>query len=187
MRRGKHQSQPLAQRFWHPALYEVMRIIPLTIRISHYTRAPAAWPGRPTIHVVGEWHTATPPALTRVRGTVEMTASGDVRWTLVRDRLSLVPMRVADCTGRHPLARTEMANGPVRAYSSADAALLWASLGCGPVRTMSLLTLSVRSTLSHPLLVLQCALMILSFWVVGPFWAWKVGPATAVVTPNTNC
>ena len=63
-----------------------MRIIPLTLRISHYTRAPAAWPGRPTIHVVGEWHTtATQPALTRVRGTVEMAAWGDVRWTLVRD------------------------------------------------------------------------------------------------------
>ena len=62
-----------------------MRIIPLTIRISHYTRAPAAWPGRPTIHVVGEWHTTTQPDLTRVRGTVEMAASGDVRWTLVRD------------------------------------------------------------------------------------------------------
>ena len=60
-----------------------MRIIPLTIRISHYTRAPAAWPGRPTIHIVGEWHTTTPPALTRVSGTVEMAASGDVRWTLV--------------------------------------------------------------------------------------------------------
>jgi hypothetical protein len=86
-RRGREQqSLPPAQRFSHPALYEVMRIIPLTIRISHYTCAPAAWPGRPTIHVVGEGHTATPPALTRVRGTVEMMpASGDVRWTLVRD------------------------------------------------------------------------------------------------------
>jgi hypothetical protein len=62
-----------------------MRIIPLTIRISHYTRAPAAWPGRPAIHVVGEWHTTTPPALTRMSGTIEMAACGDVRWTLVRD------------------------------------------------------------------------------------------------------
>jgi hypothetical protein len=62
-----------------------MRIIPLTLRISHYTRGPAGWPGRPAIHVVGEWHTtATEPALTRVHGTVEMAASGDVRWTLVR-------------------------------------------------------------------------------------------------------
>ena len=65
-----------------------MRIIPLTLRISHYTRASAGWPGRPTIHVIGEWHTTTTqPALTRVRGTVEMAASGDVRWTLVRDIL----------------------------------------------------------------------------------------------------
>ena len=166
-----------------------MRIIPLTIRISHYTRAPVAWPGRPTIHVVGEWHTATPPALTRVCGTVEMTTSGDVRWTLVRDRLfSLVPVRAADRTGRHPLARTETANGPARACSSAGAARQWASLGCGLVRSMNLLTLSVRSTLPHPpLLVPRSALTILSFWVVGPFWAWKVGPATAVVTSNTNC
>ncbi|KAI9457327.1 hypothetical protein BJY52DRAFT_1120501, partial [Lactarius psammicola] len=74
---------PLAQRFPHPALFQRMRIIPLTLRISHYTRAPAAWPGRPTIHVVGDSYTTTrPPALTRVHGTVEMVASGDVRWTL---------------------------------------------------------------------------------------------------------
>ena len=67
-----------------------MRIIPLTLRITHYTRAPAAWPGRPTIHVSGDWHTAAaPPDLARVRGTVEMASSGDVRWTLVR--LSLPP------------------------------------------------------------------------------------------------
>jgi len=67
-----------------------MRIIPLTLRITHYTRAPAAWPGRPTIHVAGDWHTSSaPPELSRVRGTVEMTASGDVRWTLVR--ILLIP------------------------------------------------------------------------------------------------
>ncbi|KAI0247378.1 hypothetical protein BJV78DRAFT_1133446, partial [Lactifluus subvellereus] len=74
-------------RFSNPALYEVMRIIPLTLRITHYTRAPAAWPGRPTIHVSGDWHSASaPPELARVRGTVEMAASGDVRWTLVSFR-----------------------------------------------------------------------------------------------------
>jgi len=79
------QAQRLSQRFSNPALYEVMRIIPLTLRITHYSRAPAAWPGRPTIHVAGDWHTATaPPELARVRGKVEMVASGDVRWTLVR-------------------------------------------------------------------------------------------------------
>jgi hypothetical protein len=62
-----------------------MRIIPLTLRITHYTRAPAAWPGRPTIHVAGDWYTASaPPELSRVRGMVEMTGLGDVRWTLVR-------------------------------------------------------------------------------------------------------
>jgi len=66
-----------------------MRIIPLTLRISHYTRAPAAWPGRPTIHFVGNWQTSWLwPSLTGVRGTVEMIASGDVRWTLVRGAFS---------------------------------------------------------------------------------------------------
>jgi hypothetical protein len=80
-----HQAKPLSKRFSNPALYEVMRIIPLTMRITHYSRAPAAWPGRPTIHVSGDWHTATAePELARVRGTVEMTASGDIRWTMVR-------------------------------------------------------------------------------------------------------
>ncbi|KAI0296774.1 hypothetical protein B0F90DRAFT_1927184 [Multifurca ochricompacta] len=82
-----NNAQPLSRRFSNPALYEVMRIIPLTLRITHYTRAPPAWPGRPTIHVSGNWHTSTsPPELARVRGTVEMTASGDVRWTLVSFR-----------------------------------------------------------------------------------------------------
>ena len=159
MRGREQQSQPLSQRFSHPALYEVMRIIPLTIRISHYTRAPAAWPGRPTIHVVGEGHTATPPALTRVRGTVEMMpASGDVRWTLVRDNF----LSLAICSGvdllavRHRLARTETANGPARACNSAGAARRWASLGCGPVRITSRLTLSVRTTHSHPPLLVPC-------------------------------
>jgi len=80
------QAQPLEKRFSNPALCEVMRIIPLTLRITHYTRAPAAWPGRPTIHLAGDWHTATEPHLARVRGTVEMAASGDVRWTLISFR-----------------------------------------------------------------------------------------------------
>ncbi|KAF8263617.1 hypothetical protein EI94DRAFT_1806964 [Lactarius quietus] len=135
-----NNSQPLAKRFSHPALYEVMRIIPLTIRISHYTRAPAAWPGRPTIHVVGEWHTVTPPALTRLRGTVEMAATGDVRWTLTSSR--------EDGEGE------------------------WASEG---------VQLGGRGS----------AMGVIGMWTgaehepsdpLGPFWAWKVGPATAAVT-----
>lgn len=138
-----NNSQPLARRFSHPALYEVMRIIPLTIRISHYTRAPAAWPGRPTIHVVGEWHTTTPPALTRVSGTVEMAASGDVRWTLTSSR--------------------EDGDGE------------WASEG---------VQLGGRGS----------AMGVIGLWTgadhepsdpLGPFWAWKVGPATTVGTSNT--
>ncbi|KAI9448948.1 hypothetical protein F5148DRAFT_1249066 [Russula earlei] len=64
-----------------------MRIIPLTLRITHYSRAPPQWPGRPMIHVAGDWHTtATPPDLARVRGTVEMVSSGDIRWTLISFR-----------------------------------------------------------------------------------------------------
>lgn len=138
-----NNSHPLARRFSHPALYEVMRIIPLTIRISHYTRAPAAWPGRPAIHVIGEWHTTTPPGLTRVSGTVEMAASGDVRWTLTSSR--------------------EDGDGE------------WASEG---------VQLGGRGS----------AMGVIGLWTgaehdpsdpLGPFWAWKVGPAAAVDTSTT--
>ena len=52
------------------------------------------------------------------------------------------------------------------------------------------MTRSVRATHSHTLPLPRSELIILSFgdagWVIGPFWAWKVGPATAVVTPTTN-
>ena len=69
-----------------------MRIIPFTLRITHYSRAPASWPGRPKIHVAGYAPVDTLAGTTtgsedrqrRLRGTVEMTASGDVRWTIVR-------------------------------------------------------------------------------------------------------
>ncbi|KAH8981109.1 hypothetical protein EDB86DRAFT_2813211 [Lactarius hatsudake] len=139
---AEQQSQPLAQRFSHPALYEVMRIIPLTLRISHYTSAPAAWPGRPTIHVVGEWHTATTPSvLTRTRGTVETTASGDVRWTLTSSR--------EDGEG-------EWANEGVQLGGRGSA-----------IGVIGMWT-GARHEPSDPL---------------GPFWAWKVGPATAAVAP----
>jgi hypothetical protein len=88
------QAKPLAARFTNPALDEVMRIIPFTLRITHYSRAPASWPGRPKIHVAGYAPLDTPAGITsesedrqrRLRGTVEMTASGDVRWTIVRPR-----------------------------------------------------------------------------------------------------
>ncbi|KAH8988674.1 hypothetical protein EDB86DRAFT_2808312 [Lactarius hatsudake] len=134
-----HNSAP----FSHPALYEVMRIIPLTLRISHYTSAPAAWPGRPTIHVVGEWHTVTTPSvLTRTRGTVEMTASGDVRWTLTSSR--------EDGEG-------EWANEGVQLGGRGSA-----------IGVIGMWT-GARHEPSDPL---------------GPFWAWKVGPATAVVAPT---
>ncbi|KAH9019749.1 hypothetical protein EDB84DRAFT_1275644 [Lactarius hengduanensis] len=136
-----HHSAP--SRFSHPALYEVMRIIPLTLRISHYTRAPAAWPGRPTIHVVGEWHTATTPSvLTRMCGTVEMTASGDVRWTLTTSR--------EDGEGEWASEGVQLGGRG----SAIGVIGMWTGAGHEP---------------SDPL---------------GPFWAWKVGPATAVVAPT---
>ncbi len=75
-----------------------MRIIPFTLHITHYSRAPASWPGRPKIHVAGYAPTDTPAGTMtmaesenikrRLSGTVEMTASGDVRWTVVRPFLS---------------------------------------------------------------------------------------------------
>ena len=69
-----------------------MRIIPFTLRITHYSHAPASWPGRPKIHVAGYAPVDTLVGTTTgledrrkpLRGTVEMTASGDVRWTIVR-------------------------------------------------------------------------------------------------------
>jgi hypothetical protein len=73
-----------------------MRIIPFTLRITHYSRAPASWPGRPKIHVAGYAAVDSPSHAgivsesqsedrqRRLYGTVEMTASGDVRWTTVR-------------------------------------------------------------------------------------------------------
>jgi hypothetical protein len=79
-----------------------------------------------------------------------------------------------------------MENGPARVCSSVGAARRWALLGCGLVRTMSRLILSVRTS---PLPVPCGELTILSFLgvdpVIGPFWAWKVGPATTVGTSNT--
>ncbi|KAI9439029.1 hypothetical protein H4582DRAFT_1813476 [Lactarius indigo] len=138
-----NSSQSLAQRFSHPALYEVMRIIPLTLSISHYTCAPAAWPGRPTIHVVGEWHTTTtPPILTRVCGTVEMTASGDVRWTLTSSR--------EDGDGEWVSEGVQLGGRG----SAIGVIGMWTGAGHEP---------------SDPL---------------GPFWSWKVGPASAVAAPT---
>jgi len=88
--------KPLETRFSNPGLDEVMRIVPFTLRITHYSRAPASWPGRPKIHVTGYSREDTPSGTTiesesesegsqkQIYGTVEMTASGDVRWTIVR-------------------------------------------------------------------------------------------------------
>ena len=73
-----------------------MRIFPFTLRIAQYSRAPTSWPGRPKIHFEGEmYYGAGPttvltaagepnPDLRRMQGTVQMTASGEVCWSLVR-------------------------------------------------------------------------------------------------------
>jgi hypothetical protein len=65
-----------------------MRIVPITLRIARYSRAHALWPGRPKIHFEGKLHPgATDTAdseIREVRGTVQMVASGDVRWSIVR-------------------------------------------------------------------------------------------------------
>ena len=87
----------------------------------------------------------------------------------------------AERADRHPLVRTETVNGQARACSSVDAVRRWASLGCGLVRSMSRLTLLVRA--SHtPLGSSQLIDRSLFLGGIGPFWAWKVGPATAVNT-----
>jgi hypothetical protein len=68
-----------------------MRIFPFTVHITHYSRAPASWPGRPKIHFEGEMFQditvagTTPDMLVRrMCGTVQMATSGDVRWSFVR-------------------------------------------------------------------------------------------------------
>ena len=71
-----------------------MRIFPYTLRITGYSRAPAAWPARPKIHFAGEScldvapaamaPIADAPVLRGLSGTVQMAASGDVHWSIVR-------------------------------------------------------------------------------------------------------
>jgi hypothetical protein len=71
-----------------------MRIFPYTLRITGYSRAPAAWPARPKIHFAGEScldvapaamaPVADVPVLRGLSGTVQMASSGDVHWSIVR-------------------------------------------------------------------------------------------------------
>jgi hypothetical protein len=67
-----------------------MRILPFTLRIARYSRAHALWPGRPKIHFEGQMHTGADSGdsgdseIRELRGTVQMVASGDVRWSMVR-------------------------------------------------------------------------------------------------------
>jgi hypothetical protein len=95
--RARTQAKPLAARFNEPASNELMRIIPMTLRITHYSRAHALWPGRPKIHFDGEMHIGVSEAnpsdsgLRLVQGTVQMAASGDVRWSHVRPSYQFPP------------------------------------------------------------------------------------------------
>ncbi|KAI0031019.1 hypothetical protein K488DRAFT_17776, partial [Vararia minispora EC-137] len=69
-------------RFNDPALYEVMRIIPMTIHIHRYTRSHI--PDRPTIHVEGV--VVGSESTMRMWGKIECIADGDVRWSLFSSR-----------------------------------------------------------------------------------------------------
>ncbi|KAI0318768.1 hypothetical protein OF83DRAFT_1038946, partial [Amylostereum chailletii] len=69
-------------RFDDPQLYEVMRIVPITMRVVRYERS--GWPGRPTIYVKGELSGTENEV--RVWGKVEMVGEGDVRWSLFSSR-----------------------------------------------------------------------------------------------------
>jgi hypothetical protein len=84
-----NNAKPLGERFTEPGQNEVMRIIPFTLRITHYSRAHALWPGRPKIHFEGEMIIGTTeadpgdPGLRLLEGVVHMAASGDVRWSML--------------------------------------------------------------------------------------------------------
>jgi hypothetical protein len=159
-----------------------MRIYPFTLRITHYSRAHPSWPGRPKIHFEGEMlqdnNTLTaiaPDGVTRrLRGTVQMAASGDVHWSLVRCILSFSPLlsllalrgrggvAVGKTDGclllgllgwlgvfRNAIAKTHRFDGPARPYRSAGAARAWASSVYGPTRSTSYPSQSVRTQLPY--------------------------------------
>ena len=109
---------------------------------------------------------------------------------------------------RYRSERMERASGPPRACSSVGAARPWASSGCGLVRSTSTLTHSVRinhnrnhdrHTTPHDtnflipppnrsllcLYVLRTSFSRARFYL-GPFWAWKVGPANDAAAEHTS-
>ncbi|VDB94895.1 unnamed protein product [Peniophora sp. CBMAI 1063] len=73
-----HNTHPFTSRFTDPTLYEVMRIVPMTLRVAKYTRS--AHPKRPTIHVAGT--VAGAQAAHCVWGKVEVVGGGEIRWSL---------------------------------------------------------------------------------------------------------
>ncbi|KAI9453755.1 hypothetical protein F5148DRAFT_985416 [Russula earlei] len=141
-----------------------MRIIPLTLRITHYSHAPPQWPGRSMIHVAGNWHTtATPLDLTPVRGMVKMVLSGDIHWTLDgQGQWSSIGVQ---------LGGPGLAMGVIGMWTGAEHELL-DPLG------MSDCPACLTTPESHPIPLVPCSHGAnVPFSVCsGPFWGWKVGP-----------
>ncbi|KAK7696445.1 hypothetical protein QCA50_001102 [Cerrena zonata] len=83
----------LSNGFNDPTLQEAVRIVPMRLRVSHYTPAKIPqFPHRPTIHLEGE--TAGPAGtsgIRRIRGTVQMISDGSIRWTLYSSALENGP------------------------------------------------------------------------------------------------
>ena len=82
----------LYRRFDDEDLHEAWIIVPMSLRITHYSApALAAHPDRPTIHVEGDmggagWVggvEAHDDDVRRVHGAVSMLPDGSVRWSLV--------------------------------------------------------------------------------------------------------
>ena len=154
MRTQNTQAKPLAERFANLAQNEVMRITPFTLHITHYSRAHAAWPGRPKIHFEGEMHmqhagtTVADPTGDSghrlLKGVVHMAASGDVRWSLVRQfplpscqRVLCERLIILDACISLATATTGSVAITSRAYSSAGPARPWVSLVYGQARMWS--------------------------------------------------
>jgi len=76
--------QNLSGQFHEPSLQEAVRIVPMNLRVHHYTAAEVPeYSDRPTIHVAGD--TAGPAgssSVRRMRGTIGMIADGSIRWRL---------------------------------------------------------------------------------------------------------
>ncbi|KAL4244700.1 hypothetical protein ABKN59_010354 [Abortiporus biennis] len=73
----------LSSQFNDPNLREATRIVPIDIRISHFTKSKVSdYPDRPNIHVVGTTQGPSGNSVRIVRGEVGMIADGNIRWIL---------------------------------------------------------------------------------------------------------